>query len=374
MFVVLDTSIFCRDFLLRGKAFRIFLESLKCVPAKLCIPEVVLDEVIAKYQEALKERTEAAETARNRLNSLLLDSPLADEPSCDHVVAVRDYETYFKEKLKEAEAKILPYPDEPHKKIVQQALHRRKPFNRKGQGYRDYLIWVTLRTEMYYAPEETVVLVTGNTRDFCDGAHLAQSLAEEVARYHHPGAKVSIYSSLDEFNASHVIPRLELQSKLRDALARRDATSFDLHGWAVTNLRRLLRDEEYIVQATHGLEPEHVECHVTAIDTIDDLQVTEVRAISPTRRVVSGRAKVVAVLYLDASWAQYRDHRETRDLLGPSSEPFTSASWYETTKMTVFFSLLLDEGATEPIVAEVDAVEGPGGTIEINKLPKVGAT
>ena len=132
MFVVLDTSIFCRDFLLRGKAFRILLESLKCVPARLCVPEIVLDEVVTKYSEALQERVQASVTARHRLQGLLLDAPATDAPPLDEGGAVRSYETHLKARLLEAGAKILPYPNVPHKRVVEHALLRKKPFNLKG--------------------------------------------------------------------------------------------------------------------------------------------------------------------------------------------------------------------------------------------------
>ena len=128
---------------------------------------------------------------------------------------------------------------------------------------------------MYFAPEETVVLVTGNTLDFCDGSALAESLVDEVSRFHHPGVKVTVLPTLDEFNATYVVPRLALQSKLREALAAHDGSALDLHAWAVSNLPSLLRDEDYIIQATHGLEPEHARCYVCAVDTIDDVRVTE---------------------------------------------------------------------------------------------------
>lgn len=359
MFVVLDTSIFCRDFLLRGKAFRILLDSLKCVPARLCVPEIVLDEVVTKYSEVLREQVQASATAQHRLNKLLLDAPSTEVAQLDEGATVRSYEAHLRDRLLEAGAKLLPYPNEPHKRVVQHALLRKKPFNKKGAGYRDYLIWITLRTEMYFAPEETVVLVTGNTLDFCDGSGLAESLADEVSRFHHPGIKVTVLPTLDDFNATHVVPRLELQFRLREELAAHDGTALDLHVWAVSNLPKLLRDEDYIGQATHGLQPEHASCYVCAVDTIDDVRITEVRAMSAKRRLVSASAKVVAVLSLHVDWEQYSEHRETQELLGSGSEPFSTASWYETVNMTVHFSLVLDEGEAQPIVGEIDAVEGP---------------
>jgi hypothetical protein len=80
LFVVLDTSVFCRDFLLRGKAFQILLESLTCVPARLGVPEVVLDEVVTKCSEALQDRIQASVAARDRLQKLLFNVPAITGP------------------------------------------------------------------------------------------------------------------------------------------------------------------------------------------------------------------------------------------------------------------------------------------------------
>jgi len=369
MFVVVDTSIFCRDFVLRGKAFQIFLDSLRAVPARLCVPDIVLDEVVRKYAEDLSERTETLASARRKLSNMLVDAP-PEMSLISNEAAVERYRLHLRSRLTQAGAKFLPYPKETHQKVIEQALLRRKPFNSKGQGYRDYLIWVTLRTEMYYAPEETAVLITGNTLDFCDGTALASSLLDELERYHRPGVTVLVSPSLDAFNSEYVVPRLQLQSRLQDALSTHAISGFDLHAWTVENLLRLLQDDDYIIHATHGIEPEHADCYVGAVDTIDDLRVNEVRIVSDKRRLVSATASIAVVLYLSVSWEQYRNHKEAVDLLGVENEPFLDASWNETAKITVHFSLVIDEGQSKPVVAEIDQVDGPVGSEEINQLPR----
>ena len=364
MFVVLDTNIFHRDFLLRGNAFRILLESIQYVPARLCIPEIVLDETLANYREALSERVQAHEKAQRQLRGILLQSPEAELFVLDEREALHAYEAHLKARLVAAEAKFLPYPTDPHREVVKRALLRGKPFDVQGRGYSDYLIWASLRSEMYYAPEETVVLVTANTRDFCDGDTLAESLQEELARYHHPGTSVSVVTSLEAFNDAYVLPNLERREALRAALQAGGESALDLHAWAVKRLPGLLRDEEYLATATHGLEPEHATVYASAIDRIDDLSVIDVRALSPSRQLVIASAQVYAVLSVEVDGNQYSRYPESRELLGDYLEPNASASWHERAQLVVRFSLVLNGEGTDVIAAEIDAVEGQAGKYE----------
>ncbi len=364
MFVVLDTNIFYRDFLLRSNAFRILLESLKYVPARLCVPEIVLDETVAKYREALGERLVADTRARRRVGEILLQPPLAERPVSDEHAAVQAYEAHLKARLAEAGTKFLPYPEESHKKVVERALRREKPFDTQGRGYRDYLIWASLRAEMSHAAEESVVLVTANTGDFCDGDALAESLRHDLARNSLPEANVSVMASLEAFNAEHVLPTLKKQEELRAALLVGGGSTVDLPAWAAAHLLGLLRDEDYLGVVTHGVEPEHASVYVSTIGSLDDVTVLDVRAMSPTRHLVIARARVKAVLSVDVDGGQYSRYPETRELVGDYLEPSASASWYETVELAVRFSLVLNEDGSNVIAAEIDAIDGPAGKIE----------
>lgn len=366
MFVVLDTSIFCRDFLLRGNAFQIMLESIERLPARLCVPEVVLDETLAKYAETLGEHIEADAQAQRRLRGILVRSPATEPVAIDEPEALAAYEVHIKDRLAAAGVKFLPYPKDSHEEVVKHALRREKPFDAKGRGYRDYLIWASLRTEMYYAPEETVVLVTANTRDFCDDDALAGSLRDDLARHGLPVGRVSVLPSLDAFNTQHVLPRLERREELLVALQAGNGSTVDLHAWAVKRLPDLLRDEGYLITVTHGLEPEHARVYVSAIDSIDNLTVIDVRGLSPDQQLVIASARVNVVLSLDVDGDQYSRYRESRELVGDYLEPSASASWYETAELLVRFSLVLNHEGTNVRSEEIDAIEGPAGQLEID--------
>ena len=61
-----------------------------------------------------------------------------------------------------------------------------------------------------------------------------------------------------------------------------------------------------LATAPPGLEPEHVGRYVSVIDTIEDLVVVDVRALSPARRLVIASARVRAVLSLDVLLVERR--------------------------------------------------------------------
>lgn len=366
MFVVLDTNIFYRDFLLRGSAFRVLLESVQSVPARLCVPEVVLDETLAKYREALSERLAADAKARRQLRDVLVKPPEGGPAVVDEHEALRTYEAHLRGRLLDAGAKFLPYPDDSHKKVVQRALGRLKPFDGQGRGYRDYLVWASLRTEMYYAPEETVVLVTANTRDFYDDDALAESLQDDLVRHHLSATKVSALASLEAFNDTFVLPKLERRDGLREALQAGTGSTLDLRAWVAKELPGLLRDDDYLIVATHGLEPEHARVYASALDSIDEISVIDARALSPAQQLVIASARVNVVLAVEVDGVQFSRYRESRELLGDYLEPSASASWHETAELVVRFSLVLNDDGTDVIASEIDSVEGRAGKLEIN--------
>ena len=135
----------------------------------------------------------------------------------------------------------------------------------------------------------------------------------------------------------------------------------------------LLRDEDYIIQATHSFG--------TGASQLLRLRggYNSTMCESPKVRATLPRLETGLCLgkrsLLCSPWTwtgeQYSMHRKTRELLGSGSEPFSSASWNETANLTVHFTLVLDEGESDPIVGEIDAVrKAPLGILEINQLPR----
>src|SRR5262249_11476070 len=139
---VFDSNIFCADYLMKGNAFRIFLSSIPRIGARLLVPQVVLDEVKNKYRTTLSECGARIERSLRELARLTEDTPHVE--ALDLARHVNRYDPYMKEKLKATGAVIVPYPTSSHEVVSRRAIERRKPFDDKGSGYRDTLIWLSM--------------------------------------------------------------------------------------------------------------------------------------------------------------------------------------------------------------------------------------
>lgn len=122
-----------------------------------------------------------------------------------------------------------------------------------GTGYRDLLIWESLR-RLTWSGHERIVFVTANVRYFVADARLHQELAVDVLN----ADRVEVFDSLRAFNEKHVMPRLETIDRLNKGLQTIAGGSPDLTAWVRYNLLEILRWEElgYAV----GSVPSFVRC------------------------------------------------------------------------------------------------------------------
>ena len=369
MFVVLDSSVIISDFTLRSHAFRVFLESLAVIPARLCVPEIVLDEVLNKYREQTEQKLKEAGKSVREANRLLLDPVEDPSKGVDLEEVCARYDEHLRRKLAGAGATVLPYSDVPHKDVVRHALSRSKPFGDSDAGYRDYLIWTALRAEMYNSPDEIAVLVTGNTRDFCDEIdgqyQLAAVLEDDARRHHQPSAAVRVSTSVSAFVEEYVKPRLETRSTVAGALAAGGGAQFDLHAWAVEHMLELLRDEDGVIIATHGLDPETMIGYVTAVDTVDSVTVDEIRLLPEGESLIAIHAEVRAVLSMEVD----SSHLSALKRAGESFSTYEAGSWTEPAQLTVGFSLLVDPEDPSGAEGELDSVAGAESVIFYDMPP-----
>lgn len=87
-------------------------------------------------------------------------------------------------------------PDVPLASLAQRAIERRPPFDEKGSGFRDSLIWET--AIQLASGGEIVVLVSGDRRGFGTAQGLDARLAEEARRRCASPACVELVGSLSE--------------------------------------------------------------------------------------------------------------------------------------------------------------------------------
>jgi hypothetical protein len=99
------------------------------------VPAVVLEELVANHARAVA-KVEAAGEQLNR------DRRLVGLPPLDGPGVAWDYRKYVEERFDERLSfTVLQWPETPHEDLATRAVRRTRPFNEKGTGYRDALVW-----------------------------------------------------------------------------------------------------------------------------------------------------------------------------------------------------------------------------------------
>ena len=126
---------------LDSAAWRILLYQAKCQSIRLVVPEVVVREAVGRYSGELTKRLAAAASAAQDVQDLT-GVPVAtpDVAPRDHVAA---YEADLRGKLTQCGVEIPQLPQVDVSALVDRAIYRRKPFDDKGSGFRDSLLWET---------------------------------------------------------------------------------------------------------------------------------------------------------------------------------------------------------------------------------------
>lgn len=137
---------------------------------KLVMPEVVLHELSRQWAEEVQTNAENARSSLKKLNDALMDieaKPAViemDEPDRT------DFYTFAADLFTSKRAEIVSAPDVSVNDLLAKELEVKKPFARKGTGFRDALIWETIREVCVRQgnPKSPVIFVTNNHTDFCD--------------------------------------------------------------------------------------------------------------------------------------------------------------------------------------------------------------
>lgn len=203
MDIVLDSNIFRGDILLRSKDFEILLDYLDKTSSSLLFPQIILDEIAGIYARVLKDRVADLNKAVNNINLTLTD----EDPSCklkeiDIPGEVNKYKAFIKTKLKFNDRYFLPYNNDYLPEIVSRAINRLRPCGEKGQGFRDALIWLTIKDYTMKCHEKQITFISNNTEDFANSEKnsLHESLSDECNEL---GIRINYFKSVKEFIENH---------------------------------------------------------------------------------------------------------------------------------------------------------------------------
>ncbi|MBL8776750.1 MAG: DUF4935 domain-containing protein [Acidimicrobiales bacterium] len=178
--VVLDTTAIVGDYRLRSPAAAALLERAAQGQLRIVVPEIVIREAVGRYRRDLDDLARHSAKQRTLAHRLgvTIEPADIDTDACAH-----SYEKDLRAALHQAGARTPPPSDVPHLDLVDRAIARQAPFRENGTGYRDALIWDTVRTE---AATADVAFVTDNHTDFAESQEavslVTQSLRADLWR------------------------------------------------------------------------------------------------------------------------------------------------------------------------------------------------
>ncbi len=202
MDIVLDSNIFCSDFLMNSKKFQLVYDYLKKTNSKIIIPQLVFQEVAALYERELASRLGKYRTSKESLQIILIEKTM-QEMQINYKEETERYLKFFKDKLKISDKDIFCYKDEYLKEIVKRAIYRVKPCTEKGEEFRDALLWLTVLDIARLTKNNELIFISNDIRQFSDGKNsLHPDLFKEIEN-----AKIQIkyYQSLGQFIEAHAV-------------------------------------------------------------------------------------------------------------------------------------------------------------------------
>ncbi|MCC4919916.1 PIN domain-containing protein [Flavobacterium chungbukense] len=194
---------FRADVPLRSKEFDVLIDYLKKTGSSVVLPQIILDEVRGLYKKALTDRILTLEKNVNNVNLLLIDSSEYIKTKAINIdQETNTYLEFVKKKLKIRN--ILPYNNSFLPIISQRAIDRKKTAGIDGQGFRDTLIWLTIKDYALNCQEKQITFISVNTDDFAssDKTQLHESLQTECDEI---GIRINYFKTLKEFIENHSV-------------------------------------------------------------------------------------------------------------------------------------------------------------------------
>ena len=186
MIVLLDTTVFSADPLCAKAAWKVLALSAPGWGIRVAVTDVVVAEAVANYCRDVGTLQTGLEawTERKRFGDYGLEE--ASSAAKDILSAkIGLYESHLKENLETSSVEILPVAQIPHMELVARATARRRPCDDNGDGYRDTLNWLTVLNVARENPDERIIWVSFNSKDFgasedSSGTVLHPHLAEDL--------------------------------------------------------------------------------------------------------------------------------------------------------------------------------------------------
>jgi hypothetical protein len=182
MLVILDTTAIMNDPQCAGTAWRVLAHAPSAWRMRVLVPEVVIIEATAGQRRRIDGAQSALE-AWGRKHAGPLGLRNVQQSAAESLSnAAASYRASLEAALAALNVEIVKTADIDHVTLVERAANRRRPCNSNGDGYRDTLNWLTIISLSSKYPDEDIVWVSDNTKDFGseDDSGLHPDLMDEL--------------------------------------------------------------------------------------------------------------------------------------------------------------------------------------------------
>ena len=206
--IIIDTNVIHFDFKLSKARIVSLCNTATILGHKIYIPEIVIDEVVKQYNEIVKEHINSFNKALKKLSEL--SSYPIIQTSIDGQKIVSNYRNELGNRIKQLGIGIIPYPNTAHKVMVARELERKKPFKDSTKGYRDALIWDSVKEHTQKnAPRCGIIFLTENSKDFAakDKKNLHADLIADCTFQGIPSTSIKLITDVQNFIDKEIIGR-----------------------------------------------------------------------------------------------------------------------------------------------------------------------
>lgn len=292
MHIVLDASVLITEDYGGSALMQTLLSASTALGYTVCVPRLAVSETAGKALQELERHSRTARRSLRQLTRLTgrrLESPDLD---IDIDTEATSFENTLLQNLAQAGVTILPYPEVAHEELARRAISRTRPFDQKGSGYRDSLIWFSI---LRFASEDQghILLVTGDNDFTDDSGKLHPDLKEDLKRNGRVGCTLAVFKSLKQAIDKNIRPKLA-QVFWQDPLSTLAHFEFDVRVRIASAIENAYGQHVWQPHEL-GLPPECVNPHIADVAQADIYEVVDVRQLPDHRFSVTAKAEVIGL-------------------------------------------------------------------------------
>lgn len=227
--IIIDTNVVHLDYTLSKPRITALCSTCASLDHIVFIPDVVVDELVKQYKEEVCAYAEQFNKVLNQMNRRGVSVPATP---LDKQALTSKYETTLRAKIASLGIRIIGYPKTAHKDIVARELCKRKPFKDSSKGYRDSLIWESIKEHCKSINKSIeVIFLSENSDDFAgkDKLTFHQDLLEDIDAIGIDRNRIRLVTGVQSFIDNEILGKSkELQELLAELQSTKGIGDIDI--------------------------------------------------------------------------------------------------------------------------------------------------